>query len=129
MPWQGLYRGPDWTDVTLAANIIKHTYGVHLAFLMLPVGGPVSAELHVSVVAEWKHLGLLEDTVTVAQHASFPNQQSTTLPGLMFRLLHQIEYDIDREQKKQGLRRKDAARASLTDPVDATCTKVQVENT
>lgn len=95
-------NGPDWTDV---AGIIREMEKVHSATVKVEVftdGTNYVGTLYIRAYAVLPVLDSPGKTVRAEKFSRWPSHQHATMEGLIFKLLHLLDYSLSEKVYKQA---------------------------
>lgn len=93
--------GPDWMDVKKAMKEVERVHDVTVSIHILPDGYASGPTLRVSVVASLPRLDGNGMGVSVGVGQLWPCMEHATMPGLVHRLLYQLDHRIGAEEYSQ----------------------------
>lgn len=98
--WHVLSNGPDWRDVQRFARTIEEEHACTVYVHMQPLMSSVGGEWRVTVMAQL--IGQLDDGGNQGYGAGgwYPNRESRTLPGYVYALLAQLDWNIGSGQRE-----------------------------
>lgn len=87
--------GPDAMDVAIALAAIQDVYGVSVTILVSHGGRFGSGGLSLQAVASSAQVGRSGRVPSVSRRHRYPNDESKTLEGALFKLVYELERDCD----------------------------------
>jgi hypothetical protein len=90
---RGSSNGPDVTDIAQAMEAIASYHEVELTILATRNGSRGDGDLKLTVLAESRTGSRGGASSKVSRSAWYPNQQSKTLEGAIFKLLYETDLD------------------------------------
>jgi hypothetical protein len=100
---RGLSSGPDVTDIAQAMEAIAGFHNVDLTILLTRNGSRGDGDIKLTVLAESKTGARGGRSSKVSRSAWYPNQQSKTLEGALFKLLYEADLDCGAMWSQTGL--------------------------
>ena len=85
--------GPDWEDILHAMETIGTFHGAQLRICLQPAGGIASGHLEIVVIATTLSALRGDQLRSVSRKHLFPNSQSSSLLGAIFKLLYEVDRD------------------------------------
>ena len=85
--------GIDWMEVTVLINAIEALHAVDVSLLMSLDGAFKPYRMQVIAVAARKMVGPTGQKRSVSRKRFFPSVDATTMAGLCYRLLHELDGD------------------------------------
>lgn len=86
-------NGPDVTDVATLAAAIQSLHGVRVTLMMSPDGSYGEGGLLLLALAEKNDVPIGARQRSVSRRHRFPNVDSRTLEGALYKLLHELDND------------------------------------
>jgi len=99
---RGTQNGPDVTDVSALILAIQELHQAHVVVVMCPDGKFGSGGLILEAAASRASTTSGGAGRSVSRSVPFPNRNSKTLEGALFKLLHELDSDCTQMLWEQG---------------------------